>query len=659
MRAAWLCLLLAACGVDFADGQWHCGAAGECPPGLACHRDGMCYRQAEAALASPDAPPAAEVAADAALASPDAMLAPPSPDAAEAPPDAAIVPTPPDAAVAPPLPDAAVAPPPPDAAVAPPPPDAAVAPPPDAAVPKADAAPRPDANLAPDAPVALPPDAAPPPPDAAPPPPDAAPPPPVTLTLTVAGSGTGTLDVEPAGTSCGSGCFAYPAGTTVAVTPQPALGSRFTGLSNGCTDAPCSIFLGADTSLAATFEGGGTLMSRVLVSSGTGPPGTPAQIQQSAVASDSSGAVIVVGYFIGTADFGDGHPFTPSDGCAHYVAKYAADGSLRWKKIIDNAEQQCSGRQAVGVGSNDSVLWADGGSVAKYTAGGGDVWVRTWATASIGALAVASDDSIILAGNCNDSNPCPLDSDHSAAGNAAFVGRLQASGTQLDWATSLPSNGLSRWETVVFDGTTVAAGGFFYGTLDIGGQSYSSPSNPSPVVARYDAAGALQSASVFLQASGCLYWGGPQVALDGANLVIGLSTSCPIDVGQGMMTPAGFTDIVLAKLDSAGHPRWSRMLGSEYSDKCSGVRVAAKGDIVIAGYSSGIDLGGGGFLGDFVARLGPDGTAYRWSRTVQATQTTGPVIADYIDDGTATAGGIGRIDASTLYIDGVIEAVAR
>jgi len=81
---------------------------------------------------------------------------------------------------------------------------------------------------------------------------------PVTYSLSVAKSGTGSgaVESEPAGVSCGTDCFeSYDSNTAVTLTPQAATGSTFTGWTGACTGTgPCLVTLNVDVNLIAHFE---------------------------------------------------------------------------------------------------------------------------------------------------------------------------------------------------------------------------------------------------------------------------------------------------------------------------------------------------------------------------------------------------------------------
>src|SRR5207247_2737863 len=77
-----------------------------------------------------------------------------------------------------------------------------------------------------------------------------------TLTVSKAGTGSGTVASTPAGISCGADCSAsYASGTAVTLTAAPAADAIFTGWSGGCTGTgACAVTLSAATTVTATFD---------------------------------------------------------------------------------------------------------------------------------------------------------------------------------------------------------------------------------------------------------------------------------------------------------------------------------------------------------------------------------------------------------------------
>lgn len=74
------------------------------------------------------------------------------------------------------------------------------------------------------------------------------------LTVSTAGSGSGTVTSSPAGIACPATCAAsVVAGTTVTLSANPAAGSVFSGFSGACTGSSCSLTVNSAASVTATF----------------------------------------------------------------------------------------------------------------------------------------------------------------------------------------------------------------------------------------------------------------------------------------------------------------------------------------------------------------------------------------------------------------------
>ena len=77
------------------------------------------------------------------------------------------------------------------------------------------------------------------------------------LSVSITGSGAGSLESSPSGIACPETCFhTYPPGTSVTLIPTAASGSRFVGWGgSGCSGVgACQVTLGSDAAVTATFE---------------------------------------------------------------------------------------------------------------------------------------------------------------------------------------------------------------------------------------------------------------------------------------------------------------------------------------------------------------------------------------------------------------------
>jgi len=92
------------------------------------------------------------------------------------------------------------------------------------------------------------------------------------LSVTRAGTGSGTVTSSPAGINCGTTCSAsFNSGSKVTLTATPAAGSTFGGWSGACTGtASCTITLSANVSVTATFNVLASSYTLTVTPSGTG-----------------------------------------------------------------------------------------------------------------------------------------------------------------------------------------------------------------------------------------------------------------------------------------------------------------------------------------------------------------------------------------------------
>jgi RHS repeat-associated protein len=93
------------------------------------------------------------------------------------------------------------------------------------------------------------------------------------LTVTKAGTGSGSVASSPAGINCGVTCSAnFATGAAVTLTASPAGGSNFTGWSGACTGttATCAVTMSAAQSVTATFDLAPKTLSVTLSGAGAG-----------------------------------------------------------------------------------------------------------------------------------------------------------------------------------------------------------------------------------------------------------------------------------------------------------------------------------------------------------------------------------------------------
>lgn len=116
------------------------------------------------------------------------------------------------------------------------------------------------------------------------------------VTVSKAGTGSGTVASSPSGVDCGGTCSAsFNAGTSVGLSATPATGSTFTGWSGACTGTGgCTLVVDAAKSVTATFtlSSSATTYILTLTKSGTGSGTVTSSPSGIACNSSCSGAFI-------------------------------------------------------------------------------------------------------------------------------------------------------------------------------------------------------------------------------------------------------------------------------------------------------------------------------------------------------------------------------
>jgi hypothetical protein len=299
-----------------------------------------------------------------------------------------------------------------------------------------------------------------------------------------------------------------------------------------------------------------------------------------AVAVDSQGNVVITGDIAGTTDFGGGGLVTA--GLADlFVAKFDKAGNYLWAQRFGDALVQSG--LAVAIGANDSVVVT--GSFDGNMDFGGAVTV----TSSAGA------------------------------NTDAFVVMFDAAGAPL-WAKSF-GDGVAqsaRGVAVAPNGDVVITGDLA-GAADFGGGTLTSQGSSDIFVARYDAAGTPLWSKIFGNASA---QNGVAVATDSVgNVLLTGDVAGKADFGAGLLTSAGSTDLFVAKLDGAGTHLFSKLYGNSGAQTAKGIAADALDAILVTGDVAGtIDFGGGvltsaGSTDIVFAKLDPLG-AFVWAKLV-------------------------------------------
>ncbi|MBW2523280.1 MAG: hypothetical protein JRI23_03855 [Deltaproteobacteria bacterium] len=288
-----------------------------------------------------------------------------------------------------------------------------------------------------------------------------------------------------------------------------------------------------------------------------------------AVATDSSGNIVMTGRFEGVVDFGGGD-------------------------ITSNAE--------------DIVL-------AKFDPAGNHLWSKGFGGSSFDegyAVAIDGSDNVLLTGYFDDIADFG-GGNLVASGGDIFLAKFDSSGNHL-WSKDFGDANLETGNGVATDGSSnVILTGRFNGTVDFGGGDFVANST-SCFLAKYDSAGNHVWSNWFPSSVG------NGVATDAAgNIVIAGSLSGSADFGGGTLVPVGSSDGFVAKFDSGGNHLWSKSFGATVHTEPKAVAVDGSGNVAITGrYEGTVDFGGGvlsGGFGDEIFLVEYDAAGnHRWSK---------------------------------------------
>jgi hypothetical protein len=227
--------------------------------------------------------------------------------------------------------------------------------------------------------------------------------------------------------------------------------------------------------------------------------------------------------------------------------------------------------------------------VTKMDPAGNLIWAKQWGSASteidqgvsIAVDAAGNVYSTGIFGGNTDFDPGTGTSFLNYAGGWSdiYISKLDASGNFV-WAKAIGGLDADASSNLVLDGSGhIFLAGSFSGTVDFDpgtGVSNMTAANAAGFVAKLDTAGALVWARQF-SGAGSYLMGNIAVAPSGNMYVMGsvLDNTVDLDPGTGTfnVTPLGFIDAVVMKLNSEGNFVWAKQMGGIFS-LSFGLRVA-------------------------------------------------------------------------------------
>ena len=329
------------------------------------------------------------------------------------------------------------------------------------------------------------------------------------------------------------------------------------------------------------------------------------------VASDvaADGSIAVLGTFAGTVKFGS-QAVTSTGFADVFVAKYASDGSTLWARSFGTA----SGADIASAVTTDR----DGGVIVtallqgpvnlgsglvgpavmvRYSANGALTWSRTLGRAP--RTISATGDHLVVGGSfaaqldmgCGPLLPRAW-ADGFLASYSLATGACQWSRAVATSASTFGECGIISLATAN-DGTIVI-GGILRESINLGGGTLTSAGKEDLLLAQFSPTGAYQWSRAFGGSSIDFI---RQVKVDSAkNVIVTGFVSTPTDLGGGVRTIRGASDIFLAKYNTTGGHLWSSMYGSVIDDSDVSLGVSASTNEIALSADAGQDIWLGGAL---------------------------------------------------------------
>jgi len=358
-----------------------------------------------------------------------------------------------------------------------------------------------------------------------------------------------------------------------------------------------------------------------------------------ALALDHAQNVILTGYFQGAADFDPGvgnYVLNSFGGNDVFVAKFNPSGMLMWAfnvggELNERANSICI--DTIGniylTGEFQGIALFDNGPTAKtlVSAGGSDIFIAKynaaglyqWAVSMGGAVDDAANDiALDAAGNVYatgwfadvaDFDPGAgvynLGTSSSISNWRVFVLKLSTYGT-FDWAGQFAGSGIQQGFSIAVDSLkNVYVAGSFSGATDF---------DPGADTFLLATVGLKDVFLTKLNPAGDFLWAkqlGSQT--DETCLALALDDSCNVysigtfsdtlnfDPGQAVfyLSPAGFEDVFISKLDSAGKFMWANAVGGQDTEEGKAIVVDKAYNVYVTGYFRDVadfDPGVGGFF---------------------------------------------------------------
>lgn len=362
---------------------------------------------------------------------------------------------------------------------------------------------------------------------------------------------------------------------------------------------------------------------------------------------DAGGNVYVVGYFFQTATFGS-TTLTSAGSQDIFIAKYAANGTLRWVQRTGNVNFDSGLSIATDVDGNVYITGLFAGTttigttnltsvgaydvyVAKYDSNGMFQWVKqAGGTGNDYGWGVATDANgyVYITGYISGTATFGPHTLISQGSTDLFLAKYDSNGT-LQWAKRDGGTGNEYAYDMATDGNgNMYIVGYFTGTATFGTTNLTSAGNEDVFVVKYNSDGITQWAQRGGGTGSDITY---DIATDsnGNTYITGSFLNTATFSGGSSVTSFGNSDIFLAKYNSAGTLQWLRRTGGINYDYMLGIDTDTGGNSYITGYFYGhTTIGTTNFVSAgerniFIAKYNSSGT-FQWAQHIISTGSDHP-----------------------------------
>lgn len=441
----------------------------------------------------------------------------------------------------------------------------------------------------------------------------------------------------------------YPTGTESAVvsatTQAPPTTTSTSTSSTTSTSRTTTTVTTSSTSTSTSTSVPGSTSSTTSTSTSSTTTSTTG-VNSNPIANAGPNRTVGVNTLV-TFDASASYDPNPGDSIVQYTWNFGDGSSLKDGRIVTHTFTVAATRTVTLYVRDTHSAW--GTDTAVITVSSGPVSTTTTSTSSSSSTSTSTSSST------------------TTTAISSTTSTTVASGST--WVRTIGGTSAQSGNASVVDGSgNIYVGGYFMGSMTVGGTTLTSAGDLDGFVAKYNSSGVLQWIRQIGSTTGDTIDG---IAVDsgGGVIAVGRFTGT-INPGGGALVSSGGSDILVVKYSASGGHTWSRRYGGTYNDVASAVAVDGTGNVYFTGYFAGtIDFGGGPitvpFISDldvYLTKLSTTG-AYVWAKGFSnngneigygvAASSTGDVVMVGAFNSRVNFGG-GNIQANDVEEDGFV-----